>query len=159
MNSNDIDKGLRRVVDDLTSYYLLGYYSATAKPDGRFHAINVKVKRPGVNVRARRGYRSATRAEMESDAKAMAAAKADVSPATRVIGTLSKIRTDAFVHATAGYEWGPSAVGRASARRSGLRPSWTRMPRRARKHGERARTSPLRSRRPTSPRCRRPLRR
>ena len=111
LNSNDIDKGLRRVVDDLTSYYLLGYYSATAKPDGRFHAINVKVKRPGVNVRARRGYRSATRAEMESDAKAMAAAKADVSPATRVIGTLSKIRTDAFVHATAGYEWGPSPSG------------------------------------------------
>ena len=27
VNSNDIDRGLRRVVDDLTSYYLLGYYS------------------------------------------------------------------------------------------------------------------------------------
>ena len=47
MNTNDLDAGLRRVTDDLSSYYLLGYYS-TGKPDGKFHAIRVRVKRAGV---------------------------------------------------------------------------------------------------------------
>jgi hypothetical protein len=49
-------------VDDLTSYYLVGYYSS-GKLDGKFHAIKVRVKRPGVDVRARRGYLAATAAE------------------------------------------------------------------------------------------------
>jgi VWFA-related protein len=60
--TNDIAGGLKRVVADLTSYYLLGYYSS-AKLDGRFHSITVRVKRPGVQVRARRGYLAATDAE------------------------------------------------------------------------------------------------
>ena len=45
VDSNDLAGGFRRVVADLSSYYLLGYYS-TGKLDGRFHAITVKVKIP-----------------------------------------------------------------------------------------------------------------
>jgi VWFA-related protein len=63
VNSNDLDRGMKRIVDDLTSYYLLGYYS-TEKLDGRFHRITVHVKRSGVNVRARRGYQAPTQAEV-----------------------------------------------------------------------------------------------
>ena len=40
------ESGLRRIVDDLSNYYLLGYYS-TADADGTFHKISVRVKRPG----------------------------------------------------------------------------------------------------------------
>jgi VWFA-related protein len=62
INSNDLDRGFRRITDDLSSYYLLGYYS-NGKLDGKFHAIRVRVKRPGVQVRARRGYLALTAAE------------------------------------------------------------------------------------------------
>ena len=59
VNSNNLAAGLKRVVDDLSSYYLIGYYSS-GKLDGKFHPISVRVKRPGVRVRARRGYLAAT---------------------------------------------------------------------------------------------------
>ena len=60
IGTNDIEGGLRRIAADLSSYYLLGYYSTNTKLDGRFRNISVKVKRPGVQVRARRGYRGLT---------------------------------------------------------------------------------------------------
>jgi VWFA-related protein len=73
MNSNDIERGLRRVVADLNSYYLLGYYSTNTKFDGRFRSIKVRVKRPGVDVRARRGYRAATMEEVAAARNATSA--------------------------------------------------------------------------------------
>lgn len=66
VDSNDLAGGLRRVVDDLTSYYLLGYYSTNPKLDGKFRRISVRVTRPGVQVRARRGYLAATQSEVEA---------------------------------------------------------------------------------------------
>jgi VWFA-related protein len=57
-----METGIRRIVDDLSNYYLVGYYS-TAEPDGKFHKITVRVKRPGVAVRARSGYLAAKAAE------------------------------------------------------------------------------------------------
>ena len=53
VGSNDLRKELRTIADDLTSYYLLGYYSTNTKLDGRFRAIKVRSKRPGVSIRAR----------------------------------------------------------------------------------------------------------
>ena len=75
MNSNSLDAGLKRISDDLTSYYLLGYYSSNPKLDGGFRSLKVRVKRPAVDVRARRGYRAAT-AEEVTAAKTGAAAPA-----------------------------------------------------------------------------------
>jgi len=53
---NDFLSGLRQMLQDSSSYYLLGYNSSLARTDGKFHAIKVRVKRPGVEVRARKGY-------------------------------------------------------------------------------------------------------
>jgi VWFA-related protein len=102
MGNNDLDVGMKRIADDLTSYYLLGYYSTNAKLDGKFHNIRVRVKRPGVDVRARRGYRSAT-AEEVARAKAAAAAPVPESLSTvaAAIGALSRIRPEARLHINA----------------------------------------------------------
>ena len=59
VNTSNIDSSLQRINDDLSSYYLLGFYS-TQKQDGKFHRLTVRVKRPGVQVRARRGYFAAS---------------------------------------------------------------------------------------------------
>jgi VWFA-related protein len=89
VNNNDLKTQVRRVSGDLTSYYLLGYYSTNSKLDGRFRNIKVRSKRPGVEVRSRRGYNAPTPEEV---AKARAAADVVVPEAkaaiTRVLGTI-----------------------------------------------------------------------
>ncbi len=62
VNRNDLDKGLRQVVRDTSAYYLLGYNSS-APADGKFHEIKIRLKRPGVQVRSRKGYWAPTAAE------------------------------------------------------------------------------------------------
>ena len=80
VDTNDLDKGMKRVVDDLTSYYLLGYYATNTKLDGKFRKITVRVRRPNVDVRARRGYRAATREEIEEGKMTAATAEAAAPP-------------------------------------------------------------------------------
>src|SRR5258705_2167375 len=75
VDSNNLDAGMKRVVADLSSYYLLGYYS-TSKLDGKYHAITVGVRRPGVQVRARRGYLAATPEALTSAARGRGAVAA-----------------------------------------------------------------------------------
>lgn len=55
-NSNDINGGIRRAIEDSRVTYVLGYYPTHGKWDGKFHEIKVKTKRPSLNVRYRRGY-------------------------------------------------------------------------------------------------------
>jgi VWFA-related protein len=56
VGANDLDAGLKRLASDLAPYYLIGYSPTNAKRDGTFRSVAVRVKRPGVVVRARRGY-------------------------------------------------------------------------------------------------------
>jgi len=61
---NDLAKGLQLAMQDSTAYYLIGYTSAQAPVDGKFHPIKVQLsaaaKKRGLQVRARRGYWAAT---------------------------------------------------------------------------------------------------
>jgi VWFA-related protein len=66
VESNDLHQQLRRIADDLASYYLFGYYSTDPKLDGRYRTIKVRSKRPGIEVRARPGYRAASAAEVNA---------------------------------------------------------------------------------------------
>jgi VWFA-related protein len=56
VNRNDLAVGMKQIIRDSSSYYLLGYSSTAAPTDGKFHQIKVNVKRRGVEVRARKGY-------------------------------------------------------------------------------------------------------
>jgi VWFA-related protein len=56
LNRNDFTNAFERIVRDNSSYYVLAYYPPNPKRDGKFHQIEVRTKRPGLTVRARRGY-------------------------------------------------------------------------------------------------------
>ena len=63
--SNDLSRGIRRVLDDQNGYYLIGYVPADSTfkrfiGQMPFHKIAVKVKRPGLNVRSRGGFYGVT---------------------------------------------------------------------------------------------------
>ena len=53
---NDPVPELKKMVQELSAYYLLGYTSSVAPRDGKFHEIQVRVNRRDVDVRARKGY-------------------------------------------------------------------------------------------------------
>jgi VWFA-related protein len=55
-NANDLGAGLARIGREARSYYLIGYAPTNRTADGRFRRIEVQVARPGVALRARRGY-------------------------------------------------------------------------------------------------------
>lgn len=56
VNQNDFDKALKRIDAETSDYYVLGYYSNNPDPLKKNRSIQVKVKRPNVNVWSRKGY-------------------------------------------------------------------------------------------------------
>ena len=57
VNQNNFRDAFQRIVDDNSSYYVMGYYSTNERRDGRFRKIEVKlVNKTGFTVRARKGY-------------------------------------------------------------------------------------------------------
>ena len=63
VNRNDLTLAMKQIVRDSSAYYLVGYNSTLAASDGKFHEIKVRVKRPGIQVRARKGYWALTSQE------------------------------------------------------------------------------------------------
>ncbi len=55
-NTNDLTGGFKRIDQDMRNYYMLSYVPKNDTFDGKFRTIAVKVKRPGVDVAARKGY-------------------------------------------------------------------------------------------------------
>ena len=80
VRTNDIAAALARIARENSTYYLLGYHSDSTRSPGRFRKIEVRVRKPGLRVRARRGY-------VPADPKAAkareAAATGGTSPALR----------------------------------------------------------------------------
>ena len=56
-SANDLNKGLRRVLEDQGGYYLIGYRPTDETfKQGSFRKISLRVKRPGLSVRSRQGF-------------------------------------------------------------------------------------------------------
>jgi len=55
-NTNDLTRAIRQAIDDSRVTYTLGYYSTDEAQDGKFRDIRVKIDRPHVDVRYRKGY-------------------------------------------------------------------------------------------------------
>ncbi|MEW5983595.1 MAG: VWA domain-containing protein [Acidobacteriota bacterium] len=87
VNQNDLERGLKQVIRDTSSYYLVGY-SSSAPTDGKYHKIEVRLKRPGLDVRARKGYWAATAKEA-----AAAAAPPKATPPAEVERALGTVET------------------------------------------------------------------
>jgi VWFA-related protein len=58
--------GIEQIFVEDSSYYLVGYQSTNGAPDGKFRKVDVKVRRPGVTVRARSGYYAADGTRLEA---------------------------------------------------------------------------------------------
>jgi len=74
-NSNDYRRALNRVVTQSSAYYLIGYSPPQQRFDGKYHKIKVRVKKSGLEVRARNGYWAPSVADMTRAEKAVAEAK------------------------------------------------------------------------------------
>ena len=93
-NTNIFDQALERIAADAGNYYVLGYRSDRA-PDSKFRKLTVKVSRPGIVVRARRGYIATPRvepsltathaAETPAPAKSAAAGEAAATPPSAAV--------------------------------------------------------------------------
>ena len=97
VNTNNPAEQLQHIIADASAYYLIGYTPARTSNDGKYHRIEVKVKRRGVKVTARRGYWAASEKEMTAAAEAAAtpvnvglttalAALSQSSASTRAVG-------------------------------------------------------------------------
>jgi VWFA-related protein len=66
-NSNSFENAFDRIVQENSSYYVLGFSSTNDRRDGRFRKLEVRVKRPGLIVRGRTGYMAPLRNERPPD--------------------------------------------------------------------------------------------
>ncbi len=86
VNRNDPIPALQQMVRDSSAYYLMSYTSTLAPLDGRFHEIQVRLKRPGLEVRARKGYWAYSAEEL-----AAATAAPKPGPSAEVSGALDDL--------------------------------------------------------------------
>lgn len=56
VNSNNFEKGLERIDNETSDYYVIGYYSTNPDPTKRTRQIKVEVTRPNMNVTYRSSY-------------------------------------------------------------------------------------------------------
>ena len=82
VNRNDFADAFARIVQENSTYYVLGYYPSNERRDGRFRRLEVLVKRPGLQVRARRGYVAPRGRAPEPRPAAAAADGESLSPAS-----------------------------------------------------------------------------
>src|SRR5688572_6567325 len=112
VNRNSLAEGLASVVRDSSFYYLLGYNSTQAQNDGKFHEIRVRVKRSGVEVRARKGYWALTAADVK---RVSSAAPTVAKPIMTALASIApSVQAGKFVRTWVGTERGTNGKTRVT---------------------------------------------
>ena len=96
VNTNSLTNTFNQIVQANSRYYVLGYYPPEHSRNGRFHKIEVKTKRPGLRVAARKGYgspRGRTAEERKRDEAARRAREAKRPNADKTSTELREILT------------------------------------------------------------------
>ena len=110
VNTNDLSRGLEKVVRDASHHYLIGYAPTRELNDGKFHKIAVKVKRKGARTVARRGYWAPSADEMNT------VAPPPLEPAvSSALTNLQSRRENRVAHVETGFAPGGNGAVRLSA--------------------------------------------
>jgi VWFA-related protein len=109
VNRNDLGKAMTQIIRDSSAYYLVGY-TTQAPTDGKFHELTVRVKRPGVQVRARRGFWAFTN---EDVARAVAGPRVGPPPAiTKALASIAPMTNRRYIRTWIGNEKGDNGKTR-----------------------------------------------
>jgi hypothetical protein len=112
VNRNSLDQGLAQIVRDASFYYLLGYNSTQAQNDGKFHEIRVRVKRSGVDVRARKGYWALTAEDVK---RVTTAAPTVAKPVMTALASIApSVQAGKYVRTWVGTERGTNGRTRVT---------------------------------------------
>jgi VWFA-related protein len=101
INANSLGPAFERIVEGSSRYYVMGYYPPNHPRDGRFHKIEVRVKRPGLKVTARKGYaspRGKTADERKRDEEARRARDAKKPLADKTTSQLREVLASPLQH-------------------------------------------------------------
>jgi len=88
-NGNDLDKAIRNAIEDAKVTYTLGYYPGVIEQDDKFHEIKIKVERPGVTARYRKGYFPLREVQQDAKSRRAQLASAAWSPLDATAVTLN----------------------------------------------------------------------
>ncbi|HEX6217150.1 MAG TPA: VWA domain-containing protein [Vicinamibacterales bacterium] len=103
VNRNDLGNAMKQIIRDSSAYYLVGY-TTQAPSDGKFHEIKVRVKRPGVQVRARRGFWAFTADDLK---RALAGPRPGPPAAvTKALATIAPLTNRRYVRTWIGNDKG-----------------------------------------------------
>jgi VWFA-related protein len=112
VSQNNPAPSLRQMLTDTSAYYLLGYTSTEAPRDGKFHEIQVRVKRRDVQVRARKGYWAFTNDDV---ARAESAPKEGPPPAVEdAFSSLASVSRTRGIRVWVGAERGADEKARVT---------------------------------------------
>ena len=84
IDNTNLQAALDHIADESSHYYMLGYVSPDSRRQGRYRSIEVRVTRPGLLVRSRKGYvEPDDKAERKAEAKAKGATKGPLAELIR----------------------------------------------------------------------------
>jgi VWFA-related protein len=92
-NSNDLGSAAARIADESRVYYLVGFHPPPGRKPGDWRKLKVFVKRPGLTVRTRQGYRLRAAAAGDAAPRSKASDKNARKPSAVTTATIDSAQT------------------------------------------------------------------